>query len=74
MYFFFSVFCFAHCLHSVVHQNYKVQVHDEFVIRGNGAVFRCHIPTFVREFVQVIGWFKDEQLIISSLEPHKGII
>lgn len=27
-----------------------------YVIRGNAAVFKCHIPSFVSDHVQVVSW------------------
>ncbi|XP_034252490.1 Down syndrome cell adhesion molecule-like protein Dscam2 [Thrips palmi] len=45
-------------LRAVVRQHYEVQVYDEFVILGNTAVLRCHVPSFVREYVTVTGWVR----------------
>lgn len=42
----------------MVRQHYEVQVYDEFVILGNTAVLRCHVPSFVREYVTVTGWVR----------------
>jgi hypothetical protein len=56
-----------------VHQTYKVQVYDEFVITGNTGVMRCQVPTFVREYVKVIAWIKEEK-VISTLMSPKGMI
>ncbi|CAB3223434.1 unnamed protein product [Arctia plantaginis] len=39
-----------------VNQFYESQVYDIYVIRGNAAVFKCHIPSFVSDHVQVISW------------------
>lgn len=41
---------------SVVNQYYEAQVYDVFVIKGNTAVFKCHIPSFVSDHVEVIAW------------------
>ncbi|XP_054166069.1 cell adhesion molecule Dscam2-like [Oppia nitens] len=54
---------------AVVHQTYKVQVYDEFVIMGNTGVMRCQVPTFVREYVKVIAWIKDEKVITTLMSP-----
>lgn len=32
----------------------------EYVMRGNAAILKCSIPSFVADFVHVIGWFDDE--------------
>ena len=53
----------------VVHQTYKIQVYDEFVISENTAVLKCHIPTFVKEYVQIISWLKDDKIIVTSSSP-----
>lgn len=44
-------FCFA-----VVNQYYEAQVYDVFVIKGNTAVFKCQIPSFVSDHVEVTSW------------------
>lgn len=41
---------------SVVNQYYESQVYDEFVIKGNSAVFKCQIPSFVADHVEIIEW------------------
>ncbi|CAG0912293.1 unnamed protein product [Notodromas monacha] len=41
---------------AVVHQTYETGVADEYVITGNGAIFKCNIPSFVAEFVEVVSW------------------
>lgn len=33
---------------------------DEHVLRGNAAIIKCHIPSFVAEFVEVDSWIEDE--------------
>lgn len=45
---------------SVVHQYYQSEVNNEYVIRGNAAILKCSIPSFVVEFVQVVGWQDDQ--------------
>lgn len=39
-----------------MNQLYESQVYDMYVIRGNAAVFKCHIPSFVADHVQVTSW------------------
>lgn len=48
-----NVCCFC-C--SVVSQFYESQVYDEYVIRGNAAVLKCNIPSFVSDHVEIIEW------------------
>ncbi|XP_047119733.1 Down syndrome cell adhesion molecule-like protein Dscam2 [Schistocerca piceifrons] len=40
----------------VVNQYYEAQVYDVFVIKGNTAVFKCNIPSFVSDYVEIISW------------------
>lgn len=41
---------------TVVSQFYESQVSDEYVIKGNAAVLKCNIPSFVSDHVEVIAW------------------
>ena len=45
---------------TVVHQYYEAQVYDAFVIKGNTAIFKCHLPSFVSDHIDVISWHKVE--------------
>lgn len=40
----------------VVNQYFEAQVYDVFVIKGNTAIFKCQIPSFVSDHVDVISW------------------
>jgi len=40
----------------VVAQYFEVQVYDQFAIRGNAAIFKCQVPSFVADHVDVVGW------------------
>ncbi|XP_022670390.1 Down syndrome cell adhesion molecule-like protein Dscam2 isoform X3 [Varroa destructor] len=51
---------------AVVAQRYEVQVYDEFVISGNTAVLRCHIPSYVRDYVAVVTWEREDGVTITS--------
>lgn len=33
---------------------------EEYVLRGNAAILKCHIPSFVSEYVTVISWIISE--------------
>lgn len=46
---------------SVVNQMYDIQIHDEYVIMGNTGILKCHIPTFVKEYVKVTSWFRQDE-------------
>ncbi|GIY36147.1 hypothetical protein CEXT_127841 [Caerostris extrusa] len=39
-------------------QRYAVEMHDEFVLKGNTAVLKCHVPGFVKDYVIVEAWDK----------------
>ncbi|KAM0727414.1 Cell adhesion molecule Dscam1 [Formica fusca] len=41
---------------AVVAQYFEVQVYDQFAIRGNAAIFKCQVPSFVADHVDVVGW------------------
>ncbi|XP_037955316.1 Down syndrome cell adhesion molecule-like protein Dscam2 [Teleopsis dalmanni] len=44
---------------AVVAQYYEADVNKEHVIRGNSAVVKCLIPSFVADFVEVVSWHTD---------------
>lgn len=46
-------------------QRYEVNLMDEHVLRGNTAIIKCHIPSFVADYVYVSSWLQDEQNEIS---------
>ncbi|KRF98084.1 uncharacterized protein Dwil_GK22019, isoform AU [Drosophila willistoni] len=45
---------------AVVAQYYEADVNKEHVIRGNSAVIKCLIPSFVADFVEVVSWHTDQ--------------
>ncbi|XP_025834465.1 Down syndrome cell adhesion molecule-like protein Dscam2 isoform X28 [Agrilus planipennis] len=45
---------------AVVAQYYDVDVNKEYAIRGNAAILKCQIPSFVADFVSVISWHTDQ--------------
>ena len=40
----------------MVNQYYEAEVVSEYVIKGNTAVLKCTIPSFVADFVKVDSW------------------
>ncbi|XP_073812146.1 Down syndrome cell adhesion molecule 1 isoform X20 [Musca autumnalis] len=46
---------------AVVAQYYEADVNKEHVIRGNAAVIKCLIPSFVADFVEVVSWHTDSE-------------
>ncbi|XP_017467243.1 PREDICTED: Down syndrome cell adhesion molecule-like protein Dscam2 isoform X29 [Rhagoletis zephyria] len=45
---------------AVVNQYYEAEVVSEYVIKGNTAVLKCTIPSFVADFVKVEAWLSSE--------------
>lgn len=43
-----------------MNQYYEAEVVSEYVIRGNTAVLKCSIPSFVTDFVKVEAWVDTE--------------
>lgn len=37
-------------------QSYEVEADNEYVIRGNSAIMKCEVPSFVSDFVTVENW------------------
>lgn len=48
-------------------QAYDVKFWEEYVLRGNAAILKCQIPSFVSEYVSVSSW------IISEDEKEREI-
>lgn len=40
----------------MVAQSYEVEADNEYVIRGNSAIMKCEVPSFVSDFVMVENW------------------
>nr|XP_036670189.1 Down syndrome cell adhesion molecule-like protein Dscam2 isoform X49 [Drosophila suzukii] len=57
---------------AVVQQFYESEVNNEYVIRGNAAVLKCSIPSFVADFVQVVSWQDEEGQLYGSLGDQQG--
>lgn len=44
----------------MVSQAYTVNLWEENVLRGNSAILKCHIPSFVAEYVTITSWIISE--------------
>lgn len=44
----------------MVIQEYQAEAHNVYAIRGNSVVVKCEVPSFVADFVSVIGWVDSE--------------
>lgn len=60
-------------LHLVVEQSYQLRVNDEFVLKGNTAVLKCIVPSFMGDFLEIIEWLSEsgESFIINHFD--KGL-
>lgn len=56
----------------VVQQQYESEVNNEYVIRGNAAILKCSIPSFVADFVNVVSWEDDSGNSYTTEESKKG--
>lgn len=54
----------------MVSQFYQTEVNNEHVIRGNSAIIKCVIPSFVADFVSVASWVTDDGQ--TYVPQHKG--
>lgn len=45
---------------------------DEHVLRGNAGIVKCHIPSFVIDFVIVEAWILDDQNDITEIYADKN--
>ncbi|XP_069356502.1 cell adhesion molecule Dscam1 isoform X28 [Maniola hyperantus] len=62
---------------AVVSQSYTVNLWEENVLRGNSAILKCHIPSFVTEYVSVTSWIiseGDEEEIDINLDSDFSLV
>lgn len=64
----------SHYIFSVVNQFYEAEILTEYVIRGNAAVLKCSIPSFVADFVKVEAWIDEEGAVIADSENLGKIV
>ncbi|XP_034142427.1 Down syndrome cell adhesion molecule-like protein Dscam2 isoform X31 [Drosophila guanche] len=57
---------------AVVAQHYDTDVNKAYVIRGNAAVLKCEIPSFVADFVSVVSWHTDQSEDFSPGQEYDG--
>lgn len=55
---------------AAVLQAYEARVNDEFILRGNTAILKCIVPSFVADFVHVVAWIMDNETV--SAEEHSN--
>lgn len=59
---------------TVVHQSYEPRVVDEDILRGNTAIVKCTIPSFVADYVHVVEWVMGEESLsaFSLNDPERN--
>ncbi|XP_066145676.1 cell adhesion molecule Dscam1 isoform X23 [Euwallacea fornicatus] len=57
---------------AVVGQAYTANVMDESVLKGNTAILKCHIPSFVSDYVFVVSWLQDNghEILMANDDGH----
>lgn len=58
---------------TAVSQYFEAQVYDVFAIRGNAAIFKCQVPSFVADYVEVADWINSNSGRYSTEEELYGI-
>lgn len=59
---------------SVVNQFYTAEILKEYVIRGNTAILKCNIPSFVADYVTVDGWvLGDGEELVAADSNNYGL-
>lgn len=71
MYFFFKFYVFFSF--TVVRQFFESQVYDEYVIKGNAAIFKCQTPSFVADHLEVTDWLDTEGGVYTKNETGISI-
>lgn len=56
----------------VVHQTYEPRVIDEYVLRGNTAIVKCLIPSFVADYVQILEWIMNDGTSYTSSSSEEA--
>ena len=57
---------------SVANQIFKTSSNEEYVIVGNDALMKCIIPSFVSDWVAVVGWEDSEGDLYHRDHPALG--
>ncbi|XP_038065482.1 Down syndrome cell adhesion molecule homolog isoform X2 [Patiria miniata] len=53
-------------VNAVIIQAYTVELHDNHVMRGNTAVFKCALPAYVKDYVDVTSWSRSTNPLTSD--------
>lgn len=57
---------------TVVSQSYVTEGENEYVIRGNSAILKCKIPSFVADFIAVESWVSNEGEIFTVADSSNN--
>ncbi|XP_049290923.1 Down syndrome cell adhesion molecule-like protein Dscam2 isoform X29 [Anopheles funestus] len=57
---------------AVINQHYGADILMEYVIRGNSAILKCSIPSFVSDFVRVEAWIDEDNNELVPSENYDG--
>jgi len=60
-------------MHLVVEQSYQLRVNDEFVLKGNTAILKCIVPSFVGDFLEIIEWVSESGESFNINQLSKGL-
>lgn len=55
---------------AVVNQFYEAEILKEYVIKGNTAVLKCSIPSFVADFVKVESWVDENGHVMTATSDY----
>jgi hypothetical protein len=55
---------------TVVNQFYGADILMEYVIRGNPAILKCQIPSFVADFVHVESWIDQDGNVLKANDSY----
>lgn len=58
----------------MVNQFYEAEILKEYVIRGNAAVLKCSIPSFVADFVRVEAWIDELGTVLTMTDKYGTFI
>lgn len=55
----------------VIIQAYTVELHDNHVMRGNTAVFKCAVPAYVKDYIEVTSWSRSTNELTSGTHSFR---
>ncbi|XP_032572879.1 Down syndrome cell adhesion molecule-like protein Dscam2 isoform X10 [Drosophila sechellia] len=60
---------------AVVKQFFESQVYDEYVIKGNAAIFKCQTPSFVADHIDITDWIDtDGEVFTKNITDGKYLV